>query len=86
MQGLTISQYKTPEEAPKFNEPEFKGVFIKEANIVYQGTEEGNPTYDFILQDKDGNKYVALITARLIRQLVNATIFVDVDSISKGGH
>lgn len=51
-------------------EPEkYKGARIVEAVVVRNGTVSGESTIDFIFENEEGQKYVVLITANLIRLL-----------------
>ena len=62
----------SPLEAPSYKLPEYKAVNLTKAQIVGQGTVDGNPTVDFIFEDEDGQKYVALITGGLVEMLTGA--------------
>lgn len=44
----------------------FNPIKIEKVVIVKNGTVEGHSTVDFILEDKDGNKHVFMITGRLL--------------------
>ena len=66
---LDIEVFKSPVEAPSFKEPEHKGIRIEKANIVRNGTESGLSTVDLILVDESGQKYMMMITGRLIHSL-----------------
>lgn len=62
--------FNSPDEAPNYNKmPEFKLASIDEAVIVRNGTTKGNATVDLIFTDQDGNKYIAMITAKLLAQV-----------------
>jgi len=73
MMHLTVSRHASPEEAPKYSLPEFKHATLDEAHVVMKGTVEGNPTIDLIFKDENGQKYIVLITANLLRMLVQAS-------------
>lgn len=67
---LTIKICRDPSEAPNYNElGDFKGANLTDAVIVKNGTEGGNPTVDLIFVDENGQKYVALITGKLLRSV-----------------
>lgn len=46
---------------------EYKPIEITKVVVVRKGTEEGNPTVDLILQDQEGNKFVVMITGKLLK-------------------
>lgn len=46
-----------------------KALEIKCAVVVKEGTVGGNPTVDFVMEDAEGNKYVAMITGTLLKLL-----------------
>jgi hypothetical protein len=68
---LNIRVFPNPKEAPIFRPPEFLAAKIDHANVVRQGTTEGKSTVDLVFQDEKGQKYVVLITGRLIRSLAH---------------
>lgn len=73
MQAIEIKLFNSPAEAPNYN-TNGEGVktgFIKEAVIVKNGTQGGNATIDLIFVDANGQKYVAMITANLLKQVVD---------------
>lgn len=72
---LPISIHDSPATAPNYNLPEYKHATIRKAEVVRNGTVQGNDTVDLILVDDSGQKYVAMITGRLI-QLLASTINV----------
>ena len=47
----------------------FKALEITRAVVVKDGTESGKPTVDLVLQDAEGNKYVTMITAALLKSI-----------------
>lgn len=67
---LAIRLYNSPDKAPKFKAPEFLGASLEEINVVRRGTIEGNATLDLIFVDAKGQKHIAMITARLMEQVV----------------
>lgn len=70
---LQIQICESVEEAPKYVSP-WQSVIITKAIVVRNGTHAGNDTIDLQLTDDKGNQYVAMITARPIKQLANLTI------------
>lgn len=66
---LKIQISDTPDEAPTYRLPEYKAANLTTAQIVGHGTTHGNPTVDFIFEDQDGQKYVAMLTAGLVESL-----------------
>lgn len=77
-QTLSILAFPNAEEAEahgfNYNEWDTKPTpaTIERAVLVMNGTQEGNPTVDFILTDAAGNKYVTMITAKLLAALARA--------------
>lgn len=69
---LKILLADSPDEAPKYNKPEYLLANLTTAQIVGRGTVRGNPTVDFIFEDENGQKYVAMLTGALIENLVGA--------------
>jgi len=75
---LIIQVVDSPEHAPNYAAENKKAgkhgigwlaLDITSAIIVCNGTEQGNPTVDLQLQDKNGNKYVAIATGGVIEAL-----------------
>lgn len=66
MQSVKLNFFNKPEEAPHFVAPEFKGATLDHVNIVRKGTVEGHSTVDLIFVDQNGQKYIAMITGRLM--------------------
>ena len=62
----------SPEEAPTYRMPEYKMARLTTAQIVGKGTVAGYPTVDFIFEDEQGQKYVAMITGGLVDNLAGA--------------
>lgn len=67
--SLDVRVFNDPAEAPTFREPEFRAIEIKHANIVRNGTERGRSTVDLVLEDGKGQKYMMMITGRLVKML-----------------
>jgi hypothetical protein len=59
----------------KSEDGKWKQLNLKQFHIVKNGTIEGRPTVDLILEDENGQKYVAMITGRLIKQATNIISF-----------
>lgn len=47
----------------------YKLLTITKAVVVQNGTEQGNPTVDLVLQGEDGQKYVVMVTGNLLKML-----------------
>ena len=54
-----------------YREPIYKPIEITKAVVVHEGMNSGNSSVDFILIDKTGQKFVCMITAKLLKELVN---------------
>ena len=52
-----------------YRPPIYKPIQVEKIVIVKSGTEAGNPTVDFVLEDESGQKYVFMITGRLLKSL-----------------
>lgn len=50
-----------------YSSDEYKPIEITKVVVVRKGTEEGNPIVDLILQDQEGNKFVVMITGKLLK-------------------
>lgn len=48
---------------------DFSGIHLKEVVIVHGGMASGLPSVDLILEDNDGNKYVAVTSAAMLKVL-----------------
>jgi hypothetical protein len=51
------------------DEDEYKPITIHKVVVVQEGTVNKNPTVDFILEDETGQKYVFMITGRLLKSI-----------------
>lgn len=71
---LTIQLCQTVADAPKYDKPEYLYATLKKAVVVREGTKQGNDTVDLIFIDEKGQKYVTMITAKLLKQLAGITI------------
>lgn len=71
---LSMEFKASPAEAPDYNTngEGFKAANILKAIIVKKGTVEGNDTVDLQFEDEAGQKYVAMLTGRLIKSLAAA--------------
>lgn len=71
--SITISICNHINDAPNYNTDGrgVKGAEIVEAVIVRNGTVEGNDTVDLVFKDQDGNKYVALVTGRILKTVTD---------------
>ena len=48
---------------------EYKPIEVKKVVVVHDGTVGGNPTVDFILEDDTGQKFVFIVTGRLVKSI-----------------
>lgn len=69
---LKILLADSPEEAPNYEQPEYKAANLMTAHVVGNGTVQGNPTVDLIFEDEHGQKYMTMITGGLIQSLAGA--------------
>lgn len=53
----------------EYKQPEFKAVEVEQVVVVRNGTEQGNSTVDLILKDQNGQKYVVMLTGRLLKSI-----------------
>jgi hypothetical protein len=76
MQALHIEICPNPETAPNYNKdhPEFKSAYLIKAIIVKNGTVNGNSTVDLQFTDSDGNMFIAMSTATIIKSLASALL------------
>jgi hypothetical protein len=75
---IAIQICNSPEEAPHYARPgdyaQFQNADIIKAVIVRGGTATGNDTVDLQFVTADGRKHVAMITARILKQITNLTV------------
>lgn len=69
--SIEIQICNTIEEAPNYRKdmPEWKAADIQKAVIVRKGTQEGNDTVDLQFITEDGQKFVAMLTGRIIQSI-----------------
>lgn len=73
MVHLEIEIFNSPLEAPNYNKEEnVIACEFKKAVIVRNGTTKGKSTVGIILIDKNGNKYIAMTTGKLVSMLTKA--------------
>lgn len=46
-----------------------KPIQVQKVIVVKQGTVEGNPTVDFLLEDESGQQFVFMVTGRLLKSI-----------------
>jgi len=46
-----------------------KPIEVKKVVVVRDGTEGGNPTVDFVLEDETGQQFVFMVTGRLLKSI-----------------
>lgn len=71
---LSITLHDSPDEAPKYDKPEHLFASLTIARVVGRGTVSGAPTVDFIFEDENGQKYVAMLTGGLVENLAAAVL------------
>lgn len=49
--------------------PVVKPVEVKKVIVVRHGTESGNPTVDFLLEDETGQRFVFTVTGNLLKSI-----------------
>lgn len=69
---LKVLLADNPQDAPNYEKPEYLLANLTTAQVVGNGTARGNPTVDFIFEDEQGQKYVAMLTGGLIENLAAA--------------
>ena len=73
MEHLNIELCRNADEAKlkgyDYHLPEVKAVRVVVAVVVREGTVGHNPTVDFLMEDEDGQKYVFMITGRLLKSI-----------------
>lgn len=52
-----------------YRPPVFKPIQVEKVVVVRNGTQKGNSTVDFVLQDETGQKYVFMITGNLLKSI-----------------
>lgn len=74
-QVLSMEIKKSPEEAPNYKQ---EGGWIQanldKAIVVHNGMESGNSTVDLQFTDEKGNKYMCMVTGRLLKMVAQACI------------
>lgn len=68
---IAIKVVASPDEAPNYNTDGqgIKAASLDTAIIVKNGTEGGNATIDLQFTDDKGQRYVAMITANLLKSV-----------------
>lgn len=76
MNTINIDVCDSPEQAPNYNKDGkgIKGAKLIKVIVVRNGTEAGNDTVDLQFEDQDGNKYVAMVTARILKVVTGMCI------------
>jgi len=74
MNVLEIKIFDSPDEAPHYKRdmPDIRGAELHFAFIVRKGTKAGLSTVDLHLTDAEGQKFVAMVTGKLIKMLASA--------------
>ena len=68
---LKVKIYNSVEEAPNYTTPEFQEGSLDAVAVVKNGTEGGRSTVDLIFTDDKGQKYIAMISARLLKKVAD---------------
>lgn len=53
----------------KAAQPAVKPIEVKQVVVVRQGTQAGNATVDFVLEDETGQRFVLMVTGRLLKSI-----------------
>lgn len=69
---LNIVMADTVAEAPNYEKPDYEGANLTTAVVVGNGTVGGNPTVDFVFEDENGQKYIAMLTGGIVESLAGA--------------
>ncbi len=59
------------DDAPDYDSAEWTAVELDSALVIQEGTVKGKPTVDLMFADDRGNKYVAMVTGAIVKQLAN---------------
>lgn len=72
-QHLSVTVVEDSHDATRqgffYSPPIYLPIQIEKVVVVKNGTEEGKPTVDLILEDEKGQKYVCMVTAALLKML-----------------
>ena len=74
---IEVKVFRSPSDAPSYLNTHY--VTIMGVNVVRKGTEKGNPTIDFVMQDNMGNVFTTMLTGSLMRALHSVLESVDPD-------
>lgn len=55
--------------APQPGEQPVKPIEVQKVVVVRNGTQAGNPTVDFVLQDETGQRFVFMVTGALLKAI-----------------
>ena len=53
----------------KTHQPQPKPIEVKKVVVVRNGTQAGNATVDFILEDETGQRFVFMVTGNLLKSI-----------------
>lgn len=83
MQVLSIEIANSPAEAPNYARDclDVRAATLAKVIIVNKGTEAGLPTVDFQFETLEGDKFVALLTGNLVKQIAHAVLGVESRSL-----
>ena len=73
MNIIEIQICDSPNDAPNYNTDGkgFKGAKLIKAIVVRKGTKGGHDTIDLQFEDENGQKYIALTTAAILKTLID---------------
>jgi hypothetical protein len=73
MRHLNLVVCESPEEAVekgfKYSDETHTLVNVENVVIVRNGMQSGAASVDFVMEDKDGNKYVFMVTGNLLKSI-----------------
>lgn len=69
--SIVVAKNATDAIAQGFNykQPEYKSIEIEKVVVVEDGTMSSRSTVDLILKDESGQKYVVMLTGRLLKSI-----------------
>lgn len=73
MNHLSIAICENADEATRrgyiYSSDDYKPIEITKVVVVRNGTESGASSVDLVLQDQDGNKFVVMLTGKLLKSI-----------------
>lgn len=72
-QSLRILFCRSPEEAIErgfvYRAPDYQPIEVDQVVVIEDGTVGGRKSYDFVLRDANGQKYVFMLTENLLKTI-----------------